>query len=82
MSDYEFDLKAQQWSTDNYYVASSSRIYPMTVISTTKQEAIDKAEGVLGTPSSGHYWRFWTLNIREIRTTAPEPCKPGDGADA
>ena len=81
MSDYEFDLKAQQWSKDRYYVGSSDRNYPMTVIASVKQEAIDKAVAVLGAPDYDRYWRFWVLNIREVKLLAVELCKVGDGAN-
>ena len=80
MSDYEFDLKAQQWSKDTYYVGSSATTYPMTVIASTKQEATDKATAVLGTPEYDYYWRFWVLNIREVQLLTAELCEVEDGA--
>ncbi len=70
MADYSFDVTAQQWRQDPYYVASSAPIQKITVIASTKQGAVEEARRVLGTPDAHRYWRVWIGAARDVRLVA------------
>lgn len=67
MADYAFQLEAQQWRTDPYYVASGRPIKHLTVVATSEDLAIEEAKKVLGEPERGYYWRFVTRDIKDAR---------------
>lgn len=77
MTDYAFTLTAQQWRDDPYYVASSAPVHKVTVVASTKQEAFNEAERVLGAPSSHRYWRYWVKEMKDVRLIPPT-LKQGD----
>jgi hypothetical protein len=73
MTDYAFTLRAQQWRDDPYYVASSAPMHTLTVVASTKQEAFNEAERVLGAPDRYRYWRYWVTETKDVRLIATLP---------
>ena len=72
MSSYVFEIKAQQWDRDSYYVASNYPIHRLMVVATTKEEALIETDRVLGYPADGRYWRHWIVSVKDIRLVRNE----------
>ena len=67
MADYAFEVTAQQWRTDPYYVASSAPVHKVEVVASTEDEARAEAKRVLGPPADHRYWRTWIKRGRDVR---------------
>ena len=64
---YAWDMKAQQWRDDPYYVASSAPIEKVTVVAATRAEAFKELWRVLGPASSHRRWKGWVLGCKDAR---------------
>lgn len=69
---YAWDMRAQSWRDDPYYVSSSAPIYPVEVVASTKQEAIQEAARVLGSAGDHRHWRFSQIKGRDVRLVNKE----------
>lgn len=69
MSDalYAWEMKAQQWRDDPYYVASSAPMQKVTVVAPTRPAAFEELWRVLGPAASGRHWKGWVLSAKDIR---------------
>lgn len=70
MSDqYRFDLRATKNDRHGY---ASGIAQPISVVASTRKEAMEKADAVLGELSSGGYWTFTATRIVDVRLTDGE----------
>lgn len=67
MSEYAFKMDAQQWRDDPYYVASSAPVQKLTVVASTKADAVTEALRVLGTPERYRHWKIWVRDATDVR---------------
>ena len=63
---YEFTLDAVTRPDDPYYMTRWGRSRPVTVVAETEQEAINRADALLGDPGGHSHWVFRTVNVREV----------------
>ena len=73
MSDYAFEMTAQQWNNDSYYVSSSKPLYQLTVVASTKSEAVTEVKRLVGKPDRDHYWSIRVLSAKDVRLIRAEP---------
>jgi hypothetical protein len=66
-NDYAFTCEAQQWSNDSYYVASSSPVHKLTVVASTKSEAVSEVKRVVGDAERGRHWKVWVREAVDVR---------------
>lgn len=70
---YQFTFDMQTWDRDPYYVASGAPVYrDISVIASTKQEAMVEGERLMGSPGSGRYWRFFKIKAVDVRLITKE----------
>ena len=62
---FAFKMRAVDRSNDSYYVTRWDRAVPVEVVAKTKQEAIDKADTMLGSAGRGRYWLFRVDSVRD-----------------
>lgn len=67
MADYVFEITAQAWRTDSYYVGSSQPVHHIKVVASTEGEAQIEATRVLGELDRSWYWRFWVESAKDVR---------------
>jgi hypothetical protein len=67
VSEYAFKMDAQQWRDDPYYVASSEPVQKLTVVASTKADAVTEALRVLGRPADYRVWKVWVRDAIDIR---------------
>lgn len=72
MAEYAFEVTAQQWREDPYYVASGAPVHKIEVIASTEEEARAEAKRDLGPAQTYWYWRTWIKRGRDIRLVAAE----------
>lgn len=69
MTDREF--RYELWATtrpdDTYYVTNWDRKQKITVVASTKQEAINAAAAALGEAGSRRHWVFSTISLTDAR---------------
>lgn len=75
MAEYAFEVKAQQWRDDPYYVASSAPVHKLTVVAETIAGARTEARNLLGPPSSHRVWKLWVGQGRDLRLVQAELTK-------
>lgn len=64
---YAWDMKAQQWRDDPYYVASSAPMERVTVVAATRKQAFAELWRVLGPASSHRHWKGWVMGCKDAR---------------
>jgi hypothetical protein len=67
MADYAFEITAQQWSRDSYYVSSSRPVIRVTVVASTQADAVTEAKRMLGDPERSRYWRIGVGKAIDVR---------------
>ena len=67
MAEYVWKMRAQSWSDDTYYVASSEPLKPIEVIASTQDEALEEAARALGDPGRGRHWQFFGIKASDAR---------------
>jgi predicted RNase H-like HicB family nuclease len=67
VADYQFNLTAQAWRRDSYYVASSQPIRELQIVASTEDEARTEAHRVLGEIDSSWYWRIRVQSMKDVR---------------
>lgn len=72
MADYSFEVTAQQWRDDPYYVASGYPLERVTVVASDKTGAMEAAKVVLGDADRGRHWRFWFGKVIDVRLVKEE----------
>ena len=67
MSDalFTFKMRAVDRPDDSYYVTRWDRAVPVEVVAATKQDAIKKADMMLGPAGRGRYWVFHVDSVRD-----------------
>lgn len=65
-SRYQFIMRVAERDRTGYYHTRWDLAQEMTVIATTRQEAMCKAEAVLGNPRDGRVWTFKFGMISEV----------------
>lgn len=63
---FEFTMRAVHRDRDPYYYTNWDNAQRMTVRGDTKQEAINKADAMLGPAPRGRYWVFQVDDIKEV----------------
>jgi hypothetical protein len=67
--EFVFEMRAVDRSTDSYYVTRWDRAVPVEVVAATKQEAINRADAMLGSAGSHRYWVFRVDKVRDVRAS-------------
>ena len=68
---FKFHLRAAQQDLSGYYYVRWDLAQNVTVLAKTKQEAIDKADAMLGECPGGRGWR-WTFKTDLIEETTDD----------
>lgn len=70
---YQFTFDMQTWDVDPYYVGSGAPVYrDVTVIASTKTEALEEGKRLMGSPGNSRYWRFFNLKAVDVRLITKE----------
>ena len=65
-----YHLRAAQADREGYYHTRWDQATPLEVAATSKAEALNKAEALLGPPRRGSFWAY-----RVDRIVAVQPCE-------
>lgn len=68
---YAWEMSAQQWRADPYYVASGAPVERVTVVASTREEAFAELWRVLGPARRHRVWKGWVLGAKDVRITEP-----------
>jgi hypothetical protein len=71
-SQFIFDMRYVDWSDDPYYYRDWSGSKPIEVVAPTRQEAVAKAQEVLGPPPSHRVWGIKIVSIKDVRIPTEE----------
>lgn len=63
---YRFKLRRASADRSGYYHTRWDKALPMTILATTHDEALSKAEALSGEPDSGRYWTYLTDSVEEV----------------
>lgn len=72
MTNFVFEMRAVARPNDPYYVTRWERAIPVEVVAPTQQEAINKADVMLGDPGHLVHWVFSIDKVRDLRVKETE----------
>ncbi|PRB01776.1 hypothetical protein [Microbacterium sp. MYb64] len=70
MAEYAYDMIAQPWRKDPYYVASGQRKERVEVVASNDAEAFTETRKLLPTINDAYYWRLWVNKRTDLRILA------------
>lgn len=66
VSTFRFEMRAAERDVTGYCHTRWDQAQAITVLATTREEAMEKAERVLGEPHRGYCWVYAFDNISEV----------------
>lgn len=70
MAQYVYEMGAQPWRRDPYYVASSQKKELLSLVARNDDEAFVEARNLLRPIDSAWYWKIWVISRTDLRIIA------------